>query len=148
MKYQLLFICLSAIFFLASPMKIENARLVKPKNVLGGKLHYCCNDPVTGFYRDGYCVTGKEDYGTHIVCAEMSNAFLDYSKTVGNDLRTALPPPSTFPGLKAGDKWCLSVYRWKEAYDAGFAPKVVLESTHQKVLEFVSLEVLKEQTTK
>jgi len=145
MRYLFLFTCLSAIFLLASPIKLENAKVVKPKNVLGGKLHFCCNDPVTGFYRDGYCTTGRDDYGIHIVCAVMDDNFLDYTKSLGNDLRTALPSPSTFPGLKAGDKWCLSVYRWKEAFEAGHAPKVVLESTHQKALEFVSLEDLKKE---
>ncbi len=148
MKYLLLITCLSAIFLLASPMKIESIKNVNPKNVLGTKLQSCCNAPMTGFYRDGFCHTGYEDYGVHVVCAEVTEEFLAYTKGLGNDLSTPLPAPSTFPGLKPGDKWCLCASRWKEAYDAGYAPKVVLESTHQKALEFMSLEVMKGKEAK
>lgn len=110
-------------------------------NVLGDPLELCCLEPKTGFYRDGYCNTGTDDYGTHVVCAVMTQAFLDFTKAKGNDLCTARPEYH-FPGLKAGDKWCLCALRWKEAYKAGVAPPVVLESTHAKALEFVGLREL------
>ncbi len=112
------------------------------KNVLGTKLEICCTDPMTGFYRNGSCDTGFDDYGTHVVCAEMTQEFLDYTKSKGNDLCTARPEYN-FPGLKPGDKWCLCAIRWKEAFEAGVAPPVVLESTHQKALEFIQFEDLK-----
>ncbi len=112
------------------------------KNVLGGALASCCTEPMTGFYRNGFCQTGPTDYGTHVVCAVMTQAFLDFTKARGNDLCTARPE-YRFPGLKAGDKWCLCAVRWKEAFDAGYAPKVVLESTHEKALQFMTLEELK-----
>ncbi|MFP4095195.1 MAG: DUF2237 family protein [Cyclobacteriaceae bacterium] len=112
------------------------------KNVLGEPLQMCCSQPKTGFYRDGYCHTGPEDAGTHVVCAEMTDEFLEYTKGQGNDLSTPMPAFG-FPGLKAGDKWCLCASRWREAFKAGVAPPVVLESTHEKALEFVSLEELK-----
>jgi len=118
------------------------------KNVFGEVLQSCCTTPVTGFYRDGYCTTGHEDYGVHVICAEVTQEFLDYTKAQGNDLSTPLPPPHSFPGLKPGDKWCLCASRWKEAYDAGAAPKVVLESTHQKALNFASLDILKGKAAK
>lgn len=112
------------------------------KNVLGGTLQTCCTDPVTGFYRDGKCNTGPQDYGTHVVCAEMTKEFLDFTKSRGNDLSTPISA-YRFPGLKPGDKWCLCALRWKEALDAGVAPPVVLERTHQKALQYVSLKELK-----
>ena len=112
------------------------------KNVLGTKLKSCCTDPMTGFYRDGYCKTGAEDYGTHVVCAEMTEAFLTFTKSRGNDLSTPIPAYQ-FPGLKPGDKWCLCALRWKEAYEAGVAPPVVLERTHKKALEFIAIDALK-----
>jgi len=112
------------------------------KNVLGTNLQSCCTDPVTGFYRNGFCQTGPEDYGTHVVCAEMTQAFLDFTKSRGNDLCTAIPAYN-FPGLKPGDKWCLCALRWKEAYLAGFAPPVILAGTHEKALQYVDLEILK-----
>jgi len=148
MKYLLLFACLGAIILLAKPLKSENMKEENFKNVLGGELQLCCNEPTTGFYRDGFCSTGYEDYGVHVVCAEVTGDFLNYTKGQGNDLSTPLPPPSSFPGLKPGDKWCLCASRWKEAHDAGHAPKVVLESTHQKALEFASLDLLKENAAK
>lgn len=113
-----------------------------PKNVLGTDLEMCCNNPVTGFYRDGYCRTGRSDYGVHIVCAEMTAEFLEFSKNAGNDLSTPVPQYQ-FPGLVPGDRWCLCVSRWKEALEAGVAPKVHLEATHLSSIEFVSLEELK-----
>lgn len=113
------------------------------KNVLGGELQLCCQDPVTGFYRDGFCHTGPSDLGLHVVCAEMTQEFLDFSVRAGNDLVTPVPEYG-FPGLKPGDRWCVCAARWKEAYDAGAAAPVVLEACHVSALEFASLEELKE----
>ncbi len=115
------------------------------KNVLGTKLQLCCNDPVTGFYRDGYCHTGPTDHGVHVVCAVMTEEFLSYTASCGNDLST---PSSYFPGLKPGDGWCLCVSRWKEAMEAGKAPLVRLESTHINALQVVTLEQLKKHQYK
>ncbi len=114
-----------------------------PKNVLGTELESCCVSPMTGFYRDGYCRTGKSDYGLHIVCAVMTKEFLQFSQKVGNDLSTPIPEYD-FPGLQPDDQWCLCVQRWKEALEAGCAPKVRLESTHMSSIEFVSLDDLKD----
>jgi uncharacterized protein (DUF2237 family) len=112
------------------------------RNVLGGPLATCCTAPLTGFYRDGSCHTGPQDLGTHVVCAQVTQAFLEFSVARGNDLVTPVPQ-FHFPGLDPGDKWCLCALRWKEALDAGVAPPVVLAATHEKALEFVSLEDLK-----
>ncbi|MBM3265001.1 MAG: DUF2237 domain-containing protein [candidate division Zixibacteria bacterium] len=112
-----------------------------PLNVLGRPLETCCMSPMTGFYRDGTCNTGSGDTGVHTVCAEMTAEFLAFSKSSGNDLSTPRPEYG-FPGLRPGDHWCLCVSRWKEAYDAGMAPRVVLEATHAMSLEFVSIEEL------
>ncbi len=111
------------------------------KNVFGEPLMSCCLDPVTGFYRTGQCLTGAEDYGTHIVCARMTDKFLHYSKSRGNDLITPRPE-FNFPGLKAGDHWCLCISRWIEAYKADVAPPINLQATHSKALEYVSIDVL------
>ncbi len=111
------------------------------KNVLGSPLEACCIDPLTGFYRDGYCNTGTSDIGTHVVCALITTEFLEYTKSKGNDLSSP-NPYWRFPGLKAGDKWCLCVRRWLEAVQVGKAPKILLESTHEKALEYVSKELL------
>ncbi len=111
------------------------------KNVLGTPLQICCNDPVTGYYRNGYCQTDETDRGLHVVCAVMTREFLQYTKSRGNDLSTPRPE-FMFPGLKEGDKWCLCAGRWKEALEDGKAPKVDLEATHEKALEVVSLESL------
>lgn len=116
-------------------------------NVLGENLQICCTDPMTGFYRDGTCNTGPNDFGSHVVCAEMTEEFLTYTKAQGNDLSTPVPMYQ-FPGLKPGDRWCLCVTRWKEAYEAGVAPNVVLEATHEAALTVVSLESLKEHAIK
>ena len=113
------------------------------KNVLGTDLQMCCSNPMTGFYRDGYCRTGLTDHGLHLVCAEMTEEFLAFSKQAGNDLSTPVPEYE-FPGLVAGDRWCLCVERWKEALQAGQAPKVVLEATHMSTIEFVSIESLQD----
>ena len=113
-----------------------------PKNVLGSELKSCCTDPMTGYYRDGYCRTGQTDYGLHLVCAVMTDEFLEFTAQQGNDLSTPTPE-FDFPGLKAGDRWCLCVSRWQEASAAGCAPLVDLEATHMSALEFVSLEELR-----
>lgn len=109
------------------------------KNVLGGPLESCSTDPMTGWFRDGCCETQANDRGRHLVCAVMTDAFLAFSKSQGNDLTTPRSEYS-FPGLKAGDQWCLCLERWKEAQAAGCAPQVVLEATHQIALERVPLE--------
>ena len=116
-----------------------------PKNVLGTEIEMCCGNPMTGFYRDGYCRTGQMDYGLHIVCVEATDEFLEFSKQVGNDLSTPRPEYD-FPGLVDGDRWCLCVERWKEAHEAGMAPKVFLEGTHMSAIEFVSIEDLKKHS--
>jgi hypothetical protein len=110
-------------------------------NVLGGELRACCFDPITGFFRDGSCRTGEEDAGTHVVCARMTVEFLNFSVERGNDLVTP-QPQSRFKGLKPGDRWCLCVLRWREALEAGCAPPVVLAATHERALDYVSLEAL------
>jgi hypothetical protein len=112
-----------------------------PSNVLGEPLRPCCFSPATGFYRDGFCRTGPGDYGLHTVCIEATAEFLAFSRSRGNDLSTPIPPYD-FPGLVPGDRWCLCVTRWKEALDAGMAPRVILAATHVSALEFVSLEDL------
>lgn len=98
---------------------------------------------MTGFFRDGCCRTGADDLGLHMVCAEMTDEFLNYTRSRGNDLTHAVPA-FRFPGLKAGDRWCVCVQRWKEAFEAGVAPRVVLESTHISTLEFVDLSDLED----
>jgi uncharacterized protein (DUF2237 family) len=113
------------------------------RNVLGGELKPCSIDPVTGFYRNGCCETGPHDLGLHTVCAVMTDAFLAFSKSMGNDLLTPRPEYG-FAGLKPGDRWCLCAPRWKEALDAGMAPMLVLESTHEETLAIVPLGVLKD----
>jgi uncharacterized protein (DUF2237 family) len=111
------------------------------KNVLGETLQICCTAPMTGFYRNGLCETGAQDVGTHVVCAQVTEAFLTYTKSQGNDLST---PTSYFPGLKPGDQWCLCVSRWKQALDDGVAPLVDLAATHEAALATVPLEVLQQ----
>ena len=111
--------------------------------VLGGPLEPCGFDPVTGFWRDGTCRTGGQDLGVHAVCAVMTDEFLEYSRSVGNDLSTPRPEWGV-PGLREGDRWCLCADRWQQALEAGVAPPVVLEATHALALEFSSLESLRE----
>lgn len=120
-----------------------NGHYPKPKNVIGGELKVCCTNPMTGFYRDGYCRTGPEDTGRHTVCIIATDEFLEYSRSVGNDLSTPMPQ-FAFTGLVAGDKWCLVAARWKQAFEAGRAPQIVLEATHESVLQIVSLDILKQ----
>ncbi len=112
------------------------------RNVLGTPLVTCGTDPLTGFYRDGCCHTGPDDRGRHVVCARVTREFLEYSAAQGNDLVTPRPEWG-FPGLKPGDAWCLCAGRWEEARRAGKAPPVVLEATHEKALDLVSLDDLK-----
>ena len=118
-----------------------NGHRPKPKNVLGGELKCCCLKPLTGFYRDGFCRTGADDTGRHTVCILATDDFLEFSRAVGNDLSTPRPE-FAFPGLEDGDKWCLCVLRWREAFEAGVAPEVVLEATHESALKIVGLEDL------
>jgi uncharacterized protein len=112
-----------------------------PLNVLGTPLVPCSYDPLTGYFRDGCCNTNEHDEGSHVVCAKVTQAFLDFSLQQGNDLVTPRPE-YRFRGLKAGDRWCLCALRWKQAYEAGVAPTVVLESTHVRALDHVTLEQL------
>ncbi|MFO0924136.1 MAG: DUF2237 domain-containing protein [Pirellulales bacterium] len=116
--------------------------MAKAKNVLGTELQTCSCDPMTGYFRDGCCQHGATDHGLHLVCAQMTDSFLEFSQSRGNDLSTPIPEYQ-FPGLKEGDRWCLCVLRWKEALEAGMAPAVVLEATHMSTLEFVDFEDLK-----
>jgi uncharacterized protein (DUF2237 family) len=113
------------------------------KNVLGQELKPCSTDPMTGFFRNGCCETSHEDFGLHTVCAVMTAEFLAFSKAAGNDLSTPRPEFG-FPGLKPGDRWCLCAPRWKEALDAGAAPRIVLDCTHEETLAIVPLGVLKD----
>ncbi|MBZ8180956.1 DUF2237 family protein [Oscillatoria salina] len=117
--------------------------MTEATNVLGGKLETCCTSPMTGFYRDGKCNTGAGDMGAHIVCAQVTEEFLTFTKNRGNDLSTPMPMYN-FPGLKPGDRWCLCASRWQEALEAGVAPPVVLAATHASALEYVSLGKLKQ----
>lgn len=117
------------------------------RNVFGEPLESCSEDPITGFYRNGCCDSGEDDRGDHMVCAIMTAEFLEFSKSKGNDLSTPVPQYN-FPGLKPGDRWCLCAPRWKEAYDAGMAPKVVLEATNELTLNVVSMDMLLEYAHK
>ena len=117
--------------------------MTEAKNVLGQALKTCSTTPITGFFRDGCCQTGDMDYGTHVVCAEVTAEFLAYTQSQGNDLSTPMPAYH-FPGLKPGDRWCLCVSRWLQALEAGVAPPIVLAATHEKTLQFVPLELLQE----
>ena len=112
---------------------------MESKNVLGTSLVPCSYDPLTGYFRDGCCITDESDRGSHLVCARVTQAFLAFSLKRGNDLITPRPE-YRFQGLKPGDRWCLCVNRWREALEAGVAPPVVLESTHANALQFVTLE--------
>jgi uncharacterized protein len=117
------------------------------KNVFGEPIATCSEDPLTGFYRTGCCDSGPEDHGKHMVCAVMTDEFLAFSKIKGNDLSTPVHQ-FHFPGLEAGDRWCLCALRWKEAYEEGVAPQVVLEATNERVLEYVPIENLLEYAFK
>ena len=115
-------------------------------NVLGEDLELCGADPLTGFYRDGCCNTGADDVGVHVACAQMTDEFLEFSKANGNDLSTP-HPDGGFAGLVAGDRWCVCASRWKDAFDAGVVPPVVLAATHASVLEWVELGELRQHAT-
>ena len=120
----------------------ENPTARQPdRNVLGGPLGLCCADPVTGFFRTGYCQTSVQDHGRHVVCVEVTDEFLDFSRAAGNDLSTPVPEFG-FPGLVDGDRWCLCASRWQQALEAGKAPKVVLSACHESALDIVSLDDL------
>lgn len=119
-------------------MPRDSDRPSSARNVLGGPLDCCCTSPRTGFYRDGYCHTGPQDAGSHTVCAVMTAEFLDFSVRRGNDLVTPRPEYQ-FPGLKPGDRWCLCVRRWREALQAGVAPRVLLTACNERALDVVSL---------
>jgi hypothetical protein len=131
-------------FFIGGDSKNQSQKL----NILGTKLKVCCDTPnkITGYYRDGYCVTGPTDYGTHIVCAIVDDRFLEFTKSRGNDLITPYPP--SFNGLKSGDRWCLCISRWIEAYKAGKAPKIIAESTHEIALKYISKDILMRYNSK
>ena len=118
-------------------------KIHKPINVLGEKLESCGEDPLTGFFRDGHCNTCDENQGSHTVCVEASEEFLQYTRFAGNDLSTPRPE-FNFPGVKAGDSWCLCAARWLQAYESKRAPKVYLQRTHIRALEIIPLELLKE----
>ncbi|NBC04429.1 MAG: DUF2237 family protein [Bacteroidetes bacterium] len=119
----------------------------KSRNVFGEPIATCGNNPLTGFYRNGCCESGDDDHGDHMVCAVMTVDFLNFSKSKGNDLSTPIPQYN-FTGLNPGDRWCLCAPRWKEAYEAGMAPKVVLEATNELTLNIVSMEMLLEHAYK
>ncbi len=116
--------------------------MVAKLNVLGEPLASCSEDPLTGFYRDGCCNTGPEDHGSHTVCTRVTSDFLEFSRSMGNDLSTP-HPEFGFPGLRSGDQWCLCAARWQEALEAGAAPLVVLQATHAASLRIVKLADLK-----
>lgn len=111
------------------------------KNVFGQTLKSCSMNPMTGFFRNGCCDSGPDDYGKHTLCAVMTSDFLMFSRSRGNDLVTPIPQYH-FPGLHPGDRWCICVLRWKEAHEAGYAPPVVLEATNENALEYVEMNVL------
>ena len=112
------------------------------RNVLGGPLGTCSERPLTGFFRDGCCNTSDEDLGRHTVCVVLTAEFLEFSKAAGNDLSTPRPEYD-FPGLQPGDRWCLCAARWRQAWEAGAAPRVVLNATNEATLDLVPLEALK-----
>jgi uncharacterized protein (DUF2237 family) len=116
---------------------------VSDRNVLGGELEPCGLDPVTGFYRDGCCRTGSEDRGSHTICAVVTATFLEHQRSIGNDLSTPMPHYG-FPGLVPGDRWCVTAVNWLRAHEDGAAAYVVLASTHERALEIVPLDALRE----
>jgi len=116
---------------------------MRDRNVLGGDLESCGNDPVTGFYRDGCCSTGPEDMGSHTICAVVTAEFLEHQRSIGNDLSTPMALYG-FPGLVPGDRWCVTAVNWLRAHRDGAASYVVLASTHERALEIVTLDDLRE----
>ena len=115
---------------------------MKQINIFDEVIEECCSNPITGYFRDGFCHTDELDRGLHVVCAQITDEFLDFSKSRGNDLSTPRPE-FNFPGLKEGDSWCLCAERWKEAFECGFAPKIYLKRTNKKALKIIDLDVLK-----
>ena len=113
------------------------------RNVLGGELEPCSIDPMAGFFRDGCCRTGPGDIGAHTICAVVSEEFLDHQQSIGNDLTTPVPEYA-FPGLKPGDRWCVTVQAWLHAHEAGVGAFVVLAATHERALDLVPLELLRD----
>ncbi len=120
----------------------DTARVAE-KNVLGEDLEPCGIDPLTGFYRDGCCHTGLEDRGSHTICAVLTDEFLEHQRSIGNDLSTPVPQ-YRFPGLQPGDRWCVTALNWLRAHEDGAAAYVVLASTHERALEIVPLDALRE----
>ena len=114
----------------------------KQKNVFGEEIETCCESPITGFFRDGFCHTDDTDEGVHTICVSMTEDFLEFSKSKGNDLSTPRPE-FNFPGLKEGDSWCLCAERWVEAYEVSMAPKLYIKKTNLRTLDIVPLEILK-----
>ena len=112
-------------------------------NIFNEPLEACSFDPVTGFFRSGCCETSVQDSGSHTVCAIMTEEFLKFSKSKGNDLSTPVPA-FDFPGLNSGDRWCLCAARWLEAYEAGSAPSIIARATHRRALEIIPMEAMKE----
>lgn len=156
-KRRARFTCSSSLLFLATndesddddaeDYQQEIAMGPAATNVLGTQLCPCCTDVGgtgigTGFYRNGYCATGEQDIGRHTVCVQVTDEFLEFSKSVGNDLSTSVPQ-YLFPGLKHGDIWCLCAQRWAQAYEAGKAPKLFLQATHEKTLDYVDFDILR-----
>ena len=114
----------------------------KQKNVFGEEIETCCESPITGFFRDGFCHTDDTDEGVHTICVSMTKDFLEFSKSKGNDLSTPRPE-FNFPGLKEGDSWCLCAERWVEAYEVSMAPKLYIKRTNLRTLDIVPLDILK-----
>ena len=123
-------------------MKEDTVTMDEPVNAFGEKLESCCENPMTGFFRDGCCNTGEEDLGSHTVCMQVTREFLEFSRSRGNDLSTPRPELG-FAGLQPGDRWCLCAARWQEAHAAGMAPRVYLRATHRRALEIVPLDVIR-----
>jgi uncharacterized protein (DUF2237 family) len=123
-------------------MSVRQITMDDSMNVFGEALESCSENPMTGFFRDGCCNTSDDDLGSHTVCVQVTQEFLEFSRFRGNDLSTPRPEFG-FAGLKPGDRWCLCAARWKEAYDAGMAPRVYLRATHKRALEIVPLDVIR-----
>lgn len=131
------------IIILALVAFVVGGEAMAANNIAGTPLQVCCTDLMTGYFRDGFCNTDATDRGTHVVCAQVTEEFLSFTQSRGNDLSTPRPEYG-FPGLKPGDKWCLCASRWLEAYNNGVAPKVDVAATHEKALEFIPREALEE----
>ena len=123
-------------------MSVRQITMDDSVNVFGEALEPCSENPMTGFFRDGCCNTSDDDLGSHTVCVQVTQEFLEFSRFRGNDLSTPRPEFG-FAGLKPGDRWCLCAARWKEAYEAGMAPRVYLRATHKRALEIVSLDLMR-----